>query len=299
MKKRIYFIPVFIILLAGIIIGTIYDLQISQAVYLGRNNGFGTFMAAFGEIPGYLVFSFFGGVLIRLVKDKSRNEENFRKCIKIFMYVSGILCFLCGSYFTGQEIFSPNAYDKPGVGWFMLGIAIGVVINAIFTYIGYKVGSRNKNPNLWIAVFIVLVFFTISIVPLTNGLKIIFHRPRYRIVETGYVDYCPWYNRFGEYKNYLTETITSEEFKSFPSGHSCITMMVPFSLVLFKDLFPGFKKYWLVTFIITTLYAFLLCYSRMIMGGHYLSDVCFGAIFTVVCAFIAYEICNHKKFLQE
>ena len=52
------FTIVIAVLIAGLIIGSFFDYQISTFL-VHKNNGLAIFFAAFGEWPGYAVLSFF------------------------------------------------------------------------------------------------------------------------------------------------------------------------------------------------------------------------------------------------
>ena len=61
-KKRHFFI-VFGILLTGLVLGSIFDLQIDQILF-SKNNVFGLIMASFGVYPCYAGLAFIGGGLL-------------------------------------------------------------------------------------------------------------------------------------------------------------------------------------------------------------------------------------------
>ena len=63
MKKRYHFLIAAAILLIGIVVGSIgeLDLQINKAIF-DRDNVFGIVVSSFGMMPGYAFLAFAGGV---------------------------------------------------------------------------------------------------------------------------------------------------------------------------------------------------------------------------------------------
>ncbi len=57
--------------------------------------------------------------------------------------------------------------------------------------------------------------------------KNVFHRPRFRLVALGYdgIGYIPWYTPFTDFQFFIDSLgINAGEFRSFPSGHSILSM---------------------------------------------------------------------------
>ena len=65
-KKRYHFLIIAAVLLAGLIIGSFLDYQISSSIF-DRYNTFGLAVSSFGMIPGYGFLPFLGGISLALL----------------------------------------------------------------------------------------------------------------------------------------------------------------------------------------------------------------------------------------
>ena len=64
MKKRFHFFIIIGLLLVGFILGSLFDFQIDEALFV-ENHPFGLIMASFGVYPCYAGLAFIGGGLPR------------------------------------------------------------------------------------------------------------------------------------------------------------------------------------------------------------------------------------------
>ena len=264
------------VLLTGFIIGTFFDYQISAALF-SRNNGFGLFMAAVGEWPGYAMLSFFGGFTFMLA------FKYYRKYIYgIGLMVGSVIAFGCASYFLGKAVFSVNAYNMPEKT-LTLGLLIGVLTMIPPLLAGGYFGFKAINKDLWKISFSVLLTIAVAI-GIVTIVKHIPHRPRFRLVTSNSeVDFYPWYIINKDYDHFVKDLmIGKEEFKSFPSGHIGISaamflsVYIPTLLEMKKP-----EKIRNIFFYVSCVYILLLAYTRILVGAHYLSDVCGGGIITI------------------
>lgn len=296
MKNRLHFAIVGGILIVAFILGSIFDRQLNDAVFQGADFGLGKFVSAVGLIPGYAVLAFLGGILLAIAI-----HQIDKKWLKAILIVAVIGCYGSAVYFSGKEFFSVNGYDKPGFGYLALGCGISAVIHGAVTYLGYLVGKKNENPKMWIVIAILLAAIFIALVPGTTLLKSIFHRPRYRLVIQGIdgITYHNWWERFADYKNYISDIITKEEFKSFPSGHASASMVLCLGLTFLPVFLPKLEKYQTLFFYVGFGYSILVSLTRILVGAHFLSDVAMGSILTILMFFIANEIIVRKKLLEK
>ncbi len=296
MKKRLHFYIVGGILLIGIILGSIFDLQINEFLF-DRYNGFGLAVSAFGMIPGYGSLTFMGGVLFAL----TLHSKEFKTWLKIIFYILSVAMYGLAVFFLGRDVFNINGFYSPQIEW--LGFLIMGLINIPIGYFGYWMGKKNTNPKMWIIILILGACMFVALVPFTTLLKSIMHRPRYRIaIFENYVDFHNWWEPTKDYKDIIAASngvLDSGEFKSFPSGHACATMCSLVTLILVPMLEPKLKDYDVVLFYSGAAWTVLVMFSRMLVGAHFLSDVCFGALITLVCVYIGNEIVVRKCLPKE
>lgn len=278
----------------GIIVGSFYDWEINRSIFSSRNT-FGIILSAFGLIPGYGLISFIGGIL-------AANAIKYKRPIwfKIILFVLSFAGLGCGTYFSAKEFFSVNGLDIPGTSMTFLSLGISLLVNAGISVFGYVAGKNIENKNAWIGVLILTAGIIIALVPGVTVLKSIFHRPRYRTVQLNIdgVTFHQWWEPFKNYKNYITETITKEEFKSYPSGHAAASMLVPFFLYIIPYCFPKLEKAKNYMFLGGLAYCLMICFSRMLVGAHFLSDVSWGGMLSLIFLSIGILFVDKYKLLE-
>ena len=136
-----------------------------------------------------------------------------------------------------------------------------------------------KNKNLF-EVALIIGFACAFAIGLITIWKIIICRPRYRFLidplqnENGAVLFHNWWENFPGYKTYVDRGIDKEQFKSFPSGHiGFVSFLVslPYVPVLLES--KNKEKLKVPLFIVGACYLFLLAFTRMRAGAHFLSDI--------------------------
>ena len=99
--------------------------------------------------------------------------------------------------------------------------------------------------------------------------------------------------RFTDYKDFVNGVFTSEEFKSFPSGHTGSAAVIVMLLSYLPYLTKGkvSMKHQKLLFFIGFLYTLALAFSRMLCGAHYLTDVCVGGFLSILICMITDFAC--------
>ena len=294
LRKRWYLFPIIGVFVITLILGSFFDLQINTAIY-DRYNGFGLFMAAFGETPVYLSFGILGFGFFFLFK----KFENV--WIKVLLVVGIVGTLGCCIYFQGKHIFDVNGYNNKSLYW--LGYLIAFFIYCIGFGLGYLL-FKNTNVEAKKILFILLTLIVIE--GLTQGVnqltKIFMSRPRFRLLaelaQTN--EYRNWWENGKAFRDSILGNnttwpgtdvlITKEEFKSFPSGHMTNTFVMLPVLVALPMLNPNFKVKQEILIAISFVWCGLLAYSRMLVGAHFLSDVSVGSLVTLVLYFVINEI---------
>ena len=303
MKKRFHLFIIIGILLVGFIVGSFLDLQIDQALF-NKNNGFGLFMASFGVYPCYAGLAFIGGgFLCTTVRRKELPLWG-----KIICYVVSAAAYGMSIYLCGKEMPSPNGYNNKDL------TIIAYLIPAVLfagTYVGgYMVCRKGDAKQLWIILLVMSVIFVIALLPAGFLIKLVIHRPRYRYaVRCGLTDYYNWWQPFSQYKDFISTDehkyiiegfeITKEEFKSFPSGHSGTGMILAMYLPFASYFFPKLKGKETCLFYAGAAFGFLMMFSRLLVGAHYLTDTCMGSLIVMVVFYVVNEFAYRKGFFNE
>ena len=153
------------------------------------------------------------------------------------------------------------------------------------------------------------IIFVIALLPAGFVIKLFIHRPRYRYAVRGDLTaFYNWWEMFPEYKKYISSAdnpivvfgkeITKEEFKSFPSGHSGTGMIMAMFLPFASYFFPRLKGKEIVLFYTGAVWGFLMMYSRMLVGAHYLTDTCMGSLIVMIVFYITNEVAYRKKIFD-
>lgn len=293
MKKRSLFLIPLVIAVVLIIVGSFLDLQINQTIFASKN-GFSIFVASIGEYPTYAFLVLLGAMLI-----SSSIKIIKTKWIKIGAIISGIICCVGFILAEGGVFVSVNGWGAycPQLNNFGFKILFGVVLIAPFIVFGYILGKKVTDPKICLLLF-VLIICVVTTFAIFNLVKVFMARPRYRvIVEIGDISlYRNFWEPFDQYQKYLDLGYISEEFKSFPSGHTststclCIICFIPYIFNLDKK-----KCYWL--FLIGIAWACIVGFSRMLCGAHFATDVGFGMLLGTIVCFIANEIALRKVLI--
>ena len=90
-----------------------------------------------------------------------------------------------------------------------------------------------------------------------------------------------WWQGGSDIKESLSISLASDEFSSFPSGHSTYSAFAVIIFPSIAELYEAAKKYRILIFTASFLWWIATAASRMTVGAHYLSDVAFGGILVV------------------
>ena len=302
MKKRFHLLIIIGILLIGFVLGSFFDLQIDAALYSDANP-FGLIMASFGVYPCYAGLAFIGGGFLAT----SYKNKDMRLITRIVSYVLAIAAYGMAIYLCGKELPSPNGYDVPELAWLSYLICT-IVFGGVFVWAFFVCRKGDRNY-LWKIIVIMTIIFVIALLPAGFVIKLFIHRPRYRYAVRGDLTaFYNWWEMFPEYKKYISSAdnsivvfgkeITKEEFKSFPSGHSGTGMIMAMFLPFASYFFPRLKGKEIVLFYTGAVWGFLMMYSRMLVGAHYLTDTCMGSLIVMIVFYITNEVAYRKKIFD-
>lgn len=249
-------------LLAMMVIGSLWDFQISKAVY-NPDSPFGLFFAGFGEYPAALGFAAAGTMLL-----SARNREN--RLVSILQIIGGCWFILSGAAMAAML---PKGYLNISTG---LSVGIGMFCTALTVW-GVARLCRGADRHTVIrvaAVFLLVIFADILVV---NLIKIPWGRARMRLVAVDDRAYfMPWWQPGKALRDTLVAAgVAAEEFKSFPSGHTANASSLML-LCLLPQLSPKLAGKQGVLFLLGLVWTSLVAASRIVMGAHYLTDTMVG-----------------------
>jgi membrane-associated phospholipid phosphatase len=176
--------------------------------------------------------------------------------------------------FTNHNVFK--------VHW-LIAYSIGIIILLLSVYGGYLFSRKSNNKDLLSkAVFISVISIITMVVAM--AIKEVMARPRYIFVleMNDYKFFINWWENGHALKNSVGVSVISEYFKSFPSGHSAYSMFAIFLFPFLAKYNKTSQKNELILFICGIIWWILTAYSRITNGAHYLTDVCFGGLITLI-----------------
>ncbi len=306
-RERVFWISAFYVLtLTLLLIGTFYDLQIDRALY-NPENGFALFMQKYGEVPRFALWGPAAAVLYatrawesarlvqvvsflkaKLSKSKNGLSQTARTKLLRAADVGFGVGFLVLGYFSWQKLiknvvkqwFSDEV--KETVLYTILLVTVILVVDVLAAYCAkkyLKADTLQKLKPLAYGGIVFGILYRIGIDPIKNAVE----RTRfYEMVDpTVYNDpqftmFTPWY-------------MHGNGGSSFPSGHTASGAALFLSLTL-CDTLDTFKNKERVFFLLSWVYTWVLGFSRMMMGRHFLSDVAMGAMLGFTFALLAREL---------
>lgn len=291
MKKqnKIYyliFILLFTLLISLFVVASFYDLKISMAI-VDFNNKFAMLCANFGEMPSWILIGLCGVILFKLSKLVDKRVH------KILALIFSIIFILVSTFF----IFNQMRSRWNGLNiHILLKLLIAIILEALILLFGFKFININEKEMLLKVLIIIITTYVLDLL-IMLVMKEIWLRPRYRLIYSGVESYSvnelfrAWYEPGKGLAYSLKDKFidgSSDQFKSFPSGHS-FGSMIAILLFYILDLNNKTKdkesvKY--IVLVISILYGLMIALSRILYGAHYLSDVVFGGFIASLASFI-------------
>jgi len=295
-----------------LVFGTIYDLQISNALAdltqgsYHSHNLFAIIFECAGEDVLYLILlCAFAILFFYFLKNPLKT-----KWINVSLLI--VLCFasvICSFYGLNKTLEYISNYTNFGLGNFVESVLGKVAIlgfsSVISLIIFFLFGRLKEETIISLSGFALAVLIVAGLSnAIVQGSKIIFDRTRYRaMVYEGYSNfeyYTNWFvintNKFSSISAYA-----GDYFKSFPSGHTCAAAST-FLLILLPDFYQKLNtKKWRITFYsVAIIYTIAMMFARVVGGAHFFTDVFIGGMVTVALVLIVKWFFVEKlKFLQK
>lgn len=271
-------VAIFAALIAAMfVVGSVADFSISQSLY-APENAFGVVLAAYGEAPALLALVAAGSLAMTA-------RPPVHIALRWLLLLGGAGLIIVG---TLALVIRPEEYWALPVPVRML-VALALAAGVIWATRAVSAGAT------WQAMCVVaaaLFAVVAAEMVLVQGVKILWERPRMRMLtETG-ADFTPWWSPGYESKETLiSQGVEASEFKSFPSGHTAnaaTAMMLTGFALLRADL----RRYAPALFWIGALWALAVAGSRITMGAHFLTDTATGLLVSYACVLIVLTLAS-------
>ena len=278
-KKAVLGMPAYVfyllcsVLAIGIIIGSFYDYQISEA--LSNITDIGNFHEDYGNIISHLLYPVAGICLFKGLRKKGSKFNAPAWCALGYSLFWTFYSFLDTS---GKHLREVYGYVPGEPGSFLplaLSYLTWIALACLTAFLAYQI-IDDEHADMLLAVGSVILLAGIFSEFINTGLKVIGCRPRYRYLLT-LDDPASEYKNWWEMIPYLKD---ESNFRSWPSGH-----MTKATIALTLPMLAGVLK-WKKPYIKNLLFAFaiiwivVLGYNRIHMNAHFLTDVCFGILIT-------------------
>ena len=259
-----------LVLLALLIAGSFADLPISRFLYPGHESSFGQFFAAFGELPAFALLASCGVLLI------VRRGE-FRPELHMILLAFGV-CLIAGSVFLSIHEATDNVPALPTA----VALLVTLFVDALAAF-AFLFMTRGCQAKTLLRFLCTVIFVCVGIMLLINIIKVPWGRARMRLIaSTGNASYfTPWWKAGSSLKNQLVaEGVSSDEFRSFPSGHTACAACAMLAALLptVSRRFRGKEKRLGLS---GALWTAIVAFSRLRMGAHFLTDVTMAWLVTL------------------
>lgn len=297
--KSLVIFNVFMIIFFAITlgIGTVSDEALARSLFT-PDNLFIKYLTSTGVFPFFAGAVFFTGSLCeRIIDSKLKKGPKIILCIVLYS-VATFVGFIGAGSIVDKDCLG-NIYPELNRNIPVI-VGICLVTNPILLVTGFIFARKFEDKQLIKRLITILILLGISYA-LLQVFKSAFSRPRYRLVAEGFEGavYIPWYIRFPHAAELIDKFgIDKGEFRSFPSGHSILSMSVIVILQTLSWYSAKLKDKRMLMGVIGFVFALIIMCTRMILGAHYLSDVSFGALISSVMA-LFYTIVQHRITLSQ
>ncbi len=282
--------------------GTFCDESIAAFLFTPDNTGMKV-LTSLGVYPFFAVLVLlFGALFERVFSSRLGRSAKSALC-----FVCVLLSLLTGA--IGADVFLGNdcfGSVFPALNGNIAAISAVCIVGVYpLFFLGFKL-ARGVDDRLLAKRIVGLIVIMISALVTMLTLKNVFHRPRYRTVVLGYegVGFVPWYTPFRGASDYIkTLGIDKGEFRSFPSGHSIISVSLIYIVQSLTWFFPKLRSRSVWLSASALMFGVVIMLTRMVLGAHFLSDVSaaalIGTMFSLVHTLIQSRITAGEEHAAE
>ena len=266
----ICFLSILLALFIGILVGSFLDFNISETLY--NETTLGEHFATYGSIISFSLYPAVGMCFFKAIKKKGKNYTFLAWTLLVIPF---FLAVHYSDIYNGAQLRSALG-NFPAV-WFV-SYLIWVLIYAWVPVVCYFI-IDDSNPERLIAVGVTILVAGVVSDCISLWLKQLASRPRYYYLIT-LDNPREAFRNWWEWNPYAAGN--NDAFKSWPSGNMMIAAIACMYPLFVANCKKTNKVAVYVTFILSAIYVILYGYNRIHMGKHFLSDVCFGVLFTYV-----------------
>lgn len=271
--QRILGVFAAILLVAGVFIGTFYDLDISKS-FANVDDTFGNFLEIWAEPPSLLLVSFtFCLMCVYLFAQGGKKNK----------YLS-VLCGISGVIAAYSTVFRTlRYYSETVAATFAAKAVVGVVsvlVCVLFIFISTRIKHETVRKMRYSMVL--LIASALATLVIISALKSVWGRVRFRqlLSEDELDKFMIWFKPHGH--------ASADGYKSFPSGHTSNATLMIAATYMIEDLKGKKAAFW--ARICAVLWIAVVMVSRVRCGAHFLTDVCMGALITTAIIFVCKKI---------
>ena len=272
-RYRAEILILYILAAVSLAVASFFDLRIDIALH--DTAGFlPNWFAETGETPAELLPAVAAAVLAKCFSNKWLKA------------LSAVGCVGAGGFFgdyVGRRLFADTAF-RTGYG---VLFGVGLSLALLFAIRFIPVREELKKPLVLLSLAGLCACGLASL--LTDGMKALWGRVRFRDLGPKYAEFTPWYVING-----------NTGAHSFPSGHTGGAAM-SYLLMGLPYVSKTFRRRAALCFYAAFAYTVTVAATRLIMGAHYLSDVTVGGTLSFTCVLLALfvfeKICCKKELL--
>lgn len=275
-----------------LLLGIFVDEPIEHALYV-PHNVIATLITTVGIYPFAASVVLFMGVAC----ERTVHSDKSMILKIVFGIITITLALLVGyagaSFLTDEDCLGGimPAIGESGTAKLVLSL----IVEWPLFLVGWQLANRNDDKTLAkkAVCFTVVVLAAFAVMQMTKG---IFNRPRYRVVAEGFegVGFVPWYKISPDPADLIAAYgLKANDFRSFPSGHAVLSISVISILLSLSWLIPSLRGKEVKLCWMGFAFAVVIMFTRMLLGAHYLSDVCAGALIGLVFVFI-YDVLQRR-----
>ena len=265
-----------LVLLVMLIAGSIWDLPISKFLYPGHESSIGQFFAAFGELPA---FSLLAGCGVLLIVHRAK----FRPELNIVILAFGV-CLTLASIFLSVHEATDNVPALPMPVALLVTVFVDALMAAALLFL-----TRECQTKTILRFICTVIVVCVGIMLLINIIKVPWGRARMSLIySTGNDTYFSnwWQAGTALKKKLVADGVSSDDFRSFPSGHTACAAC-SMLLILLPTLYRRLHDKEKLFMVLGGVWTLAVAVSRLRMGMHFLSDVSVSSLLTIALGAVA------------